>query len=205
MSEAETNPPDAAGAAEPRGSGPAPEPPAAPVSDTRGPFSDPWLRFALLFGALALACEVLYYGVLVGSEALDLYLRGLAQVSARLLGLLGFEATVRGAMLSSDGFSVQIAEGCDAIQICALLSCAIVAFPVALSAKLWGLVVGIGWLQLLNQTRIVSLVLIGRHHESLFKSAHLTIWPSVLIVVTVATWIVWVRLATRHELPAAEA
>ena len=67
-----------------------------------------------------------------------------------------------------------------------------------------GLVLGILWLQALNQLRIVSLLLIGRHYMSVFETAHLTVWPTFLIVITVVTWIVWVRWATRDEVVDAE-
>lgn len=158
---------------------------------------DPWFRFAGTFGVLAVTCEVLYYAVLVDSDFLVHYLRGLAVVAGRALWLLGYETSVDYTLVTTEGFAVQIAHGCDAIQICALYSSAVLAFPSPLRPKLRGLFLGITWLQLLNQVRIVSLVLIGRYHPSIFQSAHYTVWPTFLIVVTVVSWIVWVRWATR--------
>jgi exosortase H (IPTLxxWG-CTERM-specific) len=171
-----------------------PEPASAP---RRGFLQDPWFRFAGTFGLLAVACEVLYYAVLVDSEPLVYYLRGLAFVSGKILWVMGFDASVDYTLVTTEGFSVQIAHGCDAIQICALYSSAVIAFPTSLRPKLRGLFLGIAWLQLLNQARIVSLVLIGRYYETIFENAHYTVWPSFLIVITVVSWIVWVRWATR--------
>ncbi len=146
---------------------------------------------------LALGCEVLYYAVLVDSDPLVYYLRGLAFVAGKILWVLGFDASVNHTLVTTEGFAVQIAHGCDAIQICALYSSAVIAFPARLRPKLRGLALGIGWLQLLNQLRIVSLVLIGRYYETIFEDAHYTVWPTFLIVITVVSWIVWVRWATR--------
>jgi exosortase H (IPTLxxWG-CTERM-specific) len=174
-----------------------PGPPGAPPRPGR--LQDPWFRFALSFGVLALLCEVFYYAVLVDSDPLAHYLKALAFVAAEILRTFRFHVEVAHTLITSGGFAVQIAHGCDAIQICALYSCAVIAFPSPLRAKLVGLGVGVLWLQLLNQVRIVTLVLIGRYYESIFEDAHYTIWPSILIVITVVSWIAWVRWATRDE------
>lgn len=158
---------------------------------------DPWFRFAGTFGVLAVGCELLYYAVLVDSDLMVHYLRGLAFAAGQILWLLGFETSVDYTLVTTEGFAVQIAHGCDAIQICALYSSAVLAFPSPFRPKLRGVFLGILWLQLLNQARIVSLVLIGRYHPSIFHDAHYTLWPTFLIVVTVVSWIVWVRWATR--------
>jgi exosortase H (IPTLxxWG-CTERM-specific) len=160
---------------------------------------DPWFRFAATFGILAVTCEILYYAVLVDTEPLKAYLRALAAGSAMLLDLMGVDVEHTGATVRHAGFAVQIAHGCDAIQICALLTCAMIAFPSPWKAKLAGLFFGILWLQFLNQMRIVSLLLIGAHYQSWFEDAHLVIWPTFLIVITVVTWIAWVRLASLDE------
>ena len=151
-----------------------------------------------MFGLLAIGCELLYYAVVVDSQALFTYLRGLAQVSGWILGILGYDVEVNHTLVSTPGFAVQIAHGCDAIQICALYSAAVIAFPVGWRRKLLGLVLGIAWLQLLNQVRIVSLVLIGRCCHAIFDDAHFKIWPTFLIIVTVISWMIWVRWATRE-------
>jgi exosortase H (IPTLxxWG-CTERM-specific) len=178
--------------------------PAGPASPPGGgsPLAllrDPWFRFAATFGILAVTCEILYYAVLVDTEPLKAYLRTLAGVSAFLLDLVGADVERSGATVRHGGFAVQIAHGCDAIQICALLICAMLSFPAPWKARLLGLFFGILWLQFLNQLRIVSLLLIGAHYPSHFENAHLVVWPTFLIVITVVTWIAWVRLASRDE------
>jgi hypothetical protein len=45
----------------------------------------------------------------------------------------------------------------------------------------------------------MSLLLIGAHYHEYFEDAHLVVWPTFLIIVTVATWIGWVRLASLDE------
>jgi exosortase/archaeosortase family protein len=161
---------------------------------------DPWLRFALTFGALAVLSELVYYGVALESQVFHAYLAGLARICGFILSHLSDEVTVRGTYISGSLFSVEIARGCDAYRICALLSAAILAFPARFKLKVWGLALGLLWLNLLNFFRICSLFFIGGYFYAYFQTSHEVYFPIFLIVMTVAAWIVWVRQATRDAL-----
>lgn len=178
---------------------PGPSPSGAPVGGERPP-RDPWLRFAVTFGVLAVISELVYYGVALESEGFQTYLAGVAQVCGFILSFLTDEVSVRGAYISGNLFSVEIARGCDAYRICALLSAAILAFPASFKLKAWGLALGLLWLNLLNFFRICSLFFIGGYFYSHFQSSHEIYFPIFLIAMTVAAWIIWVRLATRDAL-----
>ena len=177
------------------GDGPAPGPGAGPAGPTG--VRDPWLRFALTFGVLAVLAELVYYGVALESPLFRRYLETLASISGFILSHLTDDVTVRGTYISGSLFSVEIARGCDAYRICALLSAAILAFPARWSTKLWGLALGLLWLNLLNFVRIVSLFFIGGHYYAHFQRSHEVYFPIFLICMTVAAWILWVRRATR--------
>jgi len=157
---------------------------------------EPWLRFAVIFGVLAIGSEVLYYSVALDSEGFRAYLSVLAKLSAAFLSLFNGHVDVEGTRIINSGFAVEVAQGCDAIQVCSLLAAAVIAFPVALKSKLRGLVLGILWLQFLNFLRIVTLFVIGEHFSAVFKTAHEVVWPGILIVLTIVTWILWVRWET---------
>ena len=64
---------------------------------------------------------------------------------------------------------------------------------------------GVLLLQVLNILRIVTLYWIGAHFPDIFATSHEVAWPSILIVVTIATWIIWVRFETPQEVPAPHA
>jgi len=168
------------------------------VSDGGGPPAgqEPWLRFALVFGALAIASEVLYFAVALDSPAFDAYLSVLATISGHILELFGNEVDVSGTRITGTEFAVAVAQGCDAIQVCSLLAAAVIAFPVSWAARLRGLALGIALLQVLNILRIVSLYWIGAYFSDYFQTAHEMVWPGILIFVTIATWILWVRWET---------
>jgi exosortase/archaeosortase family protein len=157
---------------------------------------DPWFGFALRFGALAVLSEIVYYGAALDSELFQQYLSTLAKVSGEIIGMMSGGVRVRQAVISGDLFSVEIARGCDAYRICALLCAAIIAFPAPLRKKFWGLGLGLLWLNSLNLVRIVGLYFIGGFFYSQFHQSHEIYFPIFLICMTVLAWVVWVRWAT---------
>lgn len=165
---------------------------------------DPLFRFTVVFGVLAVSSELFYYAVALESEGFQVYLHTLAQISGALMGLLHTEVTVIGARISNPQFAVEVAQGCDAYRICSLLVAAILAFPAPVKTKVYGLVFGLVWLNALNFARIISLFFIGAYTTGIFQTAHEVVWPTLLIIMTVATWIIWVRQATRDEARAVE-
>ncbi len=158
---------------------------------------DPWLRFALFFAALAILSEVVYYGFALDSQLFQSYLALLARVCGAILAQLTEGISVRGTIISGEIFSVQIAQGCDAYRICALLCSAMIAFPAPTSTKAWGLALGLLWLNLLNFVRIAGLYFIGGYYHEQFQRSHEIYFPIFLICMTVLAWILWVRRATR--------
>jgi len=175
--------------------GAAPGPQTQQHPEPRG--RDPWLRFAVTFAVLAVASELVYYGVALESPIFKSYLAALARANGFLLGLVVDGVSVHGTRITSSFFSVEIARGCDAYRICALLSSAIIAFPAPVRTKAWGLVLGLLWLNMLNFVRIITLFFIGGHFYAHFQDSHEIYFPVFLIVMTVAAWIVFVRRATR--------
>lgn len=158
---------------------------------------DPWLRFALVFGALAILSELVYYGVALESEAFQHYLRALARLSGGILSWLTPDVHVSGKTIASPLFSVEIARGCDAYRLCALLTAAVIAFPSSLRLKAWGILLGLLWLNALNFVRIVGLFFIGGLYRDHFQESHEVYFPVFLVCMTVLAWILWVRRATR--------
>lgn len=166
-------------------------------------FRDPWVRFSVQFAVLVILSEVIYYGVLLGSEPMSVYLAWTARVSGQILQFLGTDVSVRGNTIGGGGFAVQISPECDAIQLCAVLLAAIVSFKAPLRYKVLGMLSGVVWLEAVNFVRIVSLYLVGVARPSIFQTAHETVWPVILIAITLATWVFWARHAVREDLETA--
>jgi exosortase/archaeosortase family protein len=182
------------------------ENPPAPVGPARVPGPrrdrDPWRHFVLVFVSLAVLAELVYYGVALESALFRLYLETLARISGAILKLFAQDVSVRGTLIYSAQFSVEIARGCDAYRICALFSAAVIAFPAAWRARLFGLALGLIWLNLWNFVRIVGLCFIGGHWPGQFQAAHQIYFPIFLICMTLVAWMLWISVATREGLRA---
>ena len=159
---------------------------------------DPWIRFTLIFAALAVLSELIYYGVALESALFRDYLAAVARISGWLLSRVVDGVHVEGTAVSNGLFSVEIARGCDAWRMCALLTAAIAAFPARIGLKAWGIALGLLWLNLWNFVRIIGLFFIGGYAQAWFQNSHEIYFPVFLIAMTVGAWIVWVRRAT-HE------
>ena len=160
---------------------------------------DPWIRFTLTFAALAVASELVYYGVALQSALFRDYLAAVARICAWLLSPFVEGVHVDGTSITSRLFTVEIARGCDAYRMCALLTSAIVAFPAPVRLKVSGIALGLVWLNLLNFVRIIGLFLIGGYAQSQFQRSHELYFPIFLIAMTVGAWLVWVRRATHDR------
>ncbi|MFP8881343.1 MAG: hypothetical protein VCE43_18820 [Myxococcota bacterium] len=159
-----------------------------------------WRRFAVVFALLSLGLEVFYFGILLDSGGFVGYLAVLARFSGVLLNAVGHDVVVTATRIQGPHFAVEISEGCDALQICSLLIAAMVAFPTTPLRRLRGVAGGVAWLQAANFVRIASLYLIGVGLPGAFAMMHQLVWPTVLIALTVATWVVWALWETRREL-----
>jgi exosortase/archaeosortase family protein len=150
----------------------------------------PVLMFALKFAGLIF----LFYLVsttIVFDRTLYSYLKANAWLANVILNILGQHSHVADVTITTPSFTMGIRRGCDAVEPTWLLCAVILAFPAALTRKLWGILVGIVMLQLLNLVRIVTLYWIGVHWPSAFNSAHLEIWPVVFIIVALLLFVGW--------------
>ncbi|MEO8218543.1 MAG: exosortase H [Acidobacteriota bacterium] len=115
----------------------------------------------------------------------------LSDISASVLRIGGEEARVNGTVIRTSGFAVDVRNGCNGVEAAILLVSAILAFPSAPGPKLLGIVGGFLLLETINILRIVSLVWLGAHHPQVFQMFHVAVWQTVIIVVSVAIFLLW--------------
>jgi exosortase/archaeosortase family protein len=76
--------------------------------------------------------------------------------------------------------------------------------PARWTRKLIGLGVGLPLLLAINQVRLVSLCYVQHWIPEYFETIHILIWQSLIVVLTVALWLVWaITLAETREVPSA--
>lgn len=121
--------------------------------------------------------------------------RVLAFISNVGLGLMGFETTLAGTVIAgAEGFAVNILKGCNGAYVLAIYIAAVLAFPASRKEKSLGVLLGIPAVQSINLLRILSLYYIGVKHPELFERFHYHVWQTVVIILSLALWLVWAEL-----------
>jgi exosortase H (IPTLxxWG-CTERM-specific) len=113
------------------------------------------------------------------------------RISAFLLGVAHEPVAVAGTVIRSSRFALDVQNGCNGVEAMLLLAAAIIAFPATLRSRIAGLVVGCIAIQAVNLVRIGSLVWLGEHHHDLFDFVHVGVWQSVVILASVAMFVLW--------------
>ena len=160
---------------------------------------------ALRYLGLFLLITVALFSVLATPRAEQLFVapftRGLVDACALLIGLFDDRVQATGDILRfADGHgAVQVLAGCNAVEVCALLIAAIVAFPGKLKYGLIGAAVGVAALQLVNLLRIISLLYLSRGSESLFEFFHNYVWDAMIGLEGLLIFFLWVRWQGRRS------
>jgi exosortase H (IPTLxxWG-CTERM-specific) len=158
-----------------------------------------WLTFA---AALAVAHVLL--DIAIGDWFWDRLNAWTAKLTAWCLAALGAEGRSNGPYVTSNLFGIEVIRECTAVHPLAIFVAAVLAYPCALRPKLAGIVLGTIALVAINQVRLVSLCYVGHWYPQAFETAHLLVWQSLIIFLTVVLWIAWaLTLARRHEIRSA--
>ena len=120
---------------------------------------------------------------------------GLAAVLGGLLRTLGATAHSRGSVIDLDGASLQIVNACMGIDATALLVAAVVVFPVSWRWRARGVLLAVAVMAAVNFVRLLSLCLLGAYSPSWLDVGHLYVWPTVIMLVGVATLLLWIERA----------
>ena len=153
--------------------------------------------FALIFGVL-----YFFFGIAPGvrNGIIKPYTEFLAKAVAAIVNLFGEGATVRGTMVESPRFSIQIAMGCDGVEASSLFMAGVLAFPASRRAKLIGAVAGIPLIHVINLARLVGLYYAGVYLPSIVEEVHVYVAQTIVILLSTAILIFWLdRFATEHR------
>jgi exosortase H (IPTLxxWG-CTERM-specific) len=161
----------------------------------------PAVRYLALFLLLTIAI----FSVLATPWAERLFTapftQALVQICAFLIGIFDERVEALGAILRfSDGRgAVEVLSGCNAVEVCALLSAAILAFPGKLRFGLIGAGVGILALQTVNLLRIISLLYLSRGSQEVFEFFHHYVWDAMIGLEGLLIFFFWTRWQARQE------
>jgi archaeosortase B (VPXXXP-CTERM-specific) len=133
----------------------------------------------------------LYYR-LIDSEPFHSFMAVTADVTAFSLNLMGRGVVVKDTVVSSPQFAYQIVDLCTAVMPMLIYTAAILAFPSKVKEKIFGLLLGWIGIFIVNQVRLVSLFFIGVYAPGVFETAHLLVWQSLMILLAIGLWLIWV-------------
>ncbi len=156
------------------------------------------LNFGLKFGFSLVLLYVLL-SIPFFDRALYSYLEANAWMANAILNGLGQHTHVSEVTIQSPKFAMAIRRGCDAVEPTWLVCAALVSFPSPVRSKILGALAAIVLLQLLNLIRIITLYWIGIHLPGFFNTAHVEIWPTVFIVISILYFLGWKEWSQRQE------
>lgn len=162
----------------------------------------PAAQFLGLFGLIALA--IFWTLATPGAAAgfVQPFTQLLVDISAHLIAPFDSRVIADGDILRfSDGQgAVQVLSGCNAVEVCALLTAAMFAYPTTFIRSLTGAALAIVALQTVNLLRIISLLYLSRGEPSLFEFFHNYVWDAMIGLEGLVLFFTWA-----HFQPAAKA
>lgn len=148
-----------------------------------------WTVFALMIGLFTTL--LLFLNLYTDFD--DWLNHATAAMLAGALWLLGAGGQSIGTVVTSKIFSAEIITECTAIFPIMIFLAAVIAYPSGWKKKLWGILLGVPAIIFVNLIRLVSLFYIGYWFPSVFETAHLLVWQSLIIFFAVLFWLVWVE------------
>jgi exosortase H (IPTLxxWG-CTERM-specific) len=129
----------------------------------------------------------------VNDRVVNPYTTFVAHEAQVVLNVFGEGATVHRQILSSRRFSVAIFNGCNGLEAILIFGSGVLAFPATWRRKLLGLAMGFVAIQVANVVRVVSLFYVGVYYRAWFSTWHIFVWQSLIIILSVVLWLVWVN------------
>jgi exosortase family protein XrtM len=159
------------------------------------------IRFLLLFVCLMALLNFVYF--LFGGTPVEEFVLAVltAKPACAIIQLLtpADQVVLHGTNLSSPQVSFEIVRGCEGMEGILLMISAMCAFSMAWKEKLKGILVGVVFIYLFNQLRIVGLFYLMTYHAGTFYFAHLFVGQSITIVIVSVYFVLWTSRSMKHH------
>lgn len=157
-----------------------------------------------IFFALFLLAALAEFAILLAGPIrpfVDGFSGRLASFSAWLIGAFGGICFQHNAVLSNPakGFSMEVRDGCNGVNVVILLWAAILAYPSSMKWKFAGLAGGLAAIQILNLFRLISLYYLGQYSPPLFEFAHLYLWETLIIIDAIVVFGIWTKRSAAYK------
>ena len=159
----------------------------------------PILRFFLIWAGLTALFYVIWYTDFFKGNIIEPWNQLNAWVGAGLLSLLGQGTDSLGTVISGPGASINIKEGCDAIEPTVLFIFGVLAFPALWKFKLKGILYGTLFLLGVNFIRIITLYLSAKYWPAGFEFMHIEFWQVLYVLLAISAWGYWLYKSIQKE------
>lgn len=160
----------------------------------------PILVFVAGFGLLMAVFYGFWFTDVFKENILNPVVSANVWLASKFLLLFGYQPVVDGANLYTSEFSISVAQGCDALEPMAIYLFIVLLFPIAFKAKLPAMVLGLPFLFVLNQVRIISLFFMGVYTPKLFDFTHIVVWQVLFIIIALLMVVYWLYWANKRYL-----
>lgn len=153
-------------------------------------------RHSLILRSSTIFIACLALSIFVYSKFIDENNNALIDLTARATGSIlnflgGNGVQVNGSLVSSSAFSMRIVNLCTGFVPAIIFVSAVLAYPCKLEQKIIGVIVGVAAIFSLNLIRMVSLFYFGIFIPGFFDTAHMLIWQSLMILLSIILWLFW--------------
>lgn len=156
-------------------------------------------RLYLAFGGILLVFVIIFHIDAFHESVVVPFTALVAGASKIAMNIFGAGAQVNNCVLSTAAYSINIVDGCNGIYATAILISGVLAYPSRWSHKLWGIVLGVIAIFILNLGRVISLFYLGRYYPDIFEEAHVYVWQPIIIIWAIVVWDFWARQSEKAK------
>jgi exosortase family protein XrtM len=159
------------------------------------------IRFFVIFIVLFILLQTLHFAVRPQVSPFLVHKLTTA-VSSKVINFItpGEKTVCQREYVISGNFRLKIDRGCEGVEGIFILIAAILAYPAGIGSRFKGLLGGILIIYCFNIARIVGLYYILKYKPDLFDIMHMYIGQTVIIIIAVLYFIVWLNAITKiHE------
>lgn len=109
------------------------------------------------------------------------------------------QAQASGSRIKAPGGGINVLNGCEGTEVLFLFIAAIMAYPLSWRTRVGGLLVGIAFVFVANQVRLIALFYSYQSDRELFNQLHGLVMPLLLIVATLSLFVVLLRMDERRN------
>ena len=151
------------------------------------------IRLYLSFGGMIILFVIAFHIQAVHNNVVVPFTSFVASCCGLLMNIFGAGSDVSGNNLFTVNFRINVVDGCNGIYATAILLSGIIAYPSKIKHKLYGIVLGVLAIFILNLIRVISLFYLGQYFPDIFQEVHVYVWQPIIILWAIFIWDFWSR------------